>query len=121
MMAGPLDDAAQVELRRALEAQRDHLRREIASLGADPATEDLTFAADAGFADRSHSTEERSRAISLVRAHRSTLRDVELALVRLEDGTYGTCRRCGEPIARERLEALPWAALCIRHAQEAER
>lgn len=120
-MTDPLDDATLGELHRALEGHRDHLREDIGSLGADPDTDDLTFVDDAGFADRSHSTEERSRAISLVRAHRATLRDVERALARIDDRTYGMCERCGEPIAPERLEALPWAALCIRHAQEAGR
>jgi DnaK suppressor protein len=120
-MAGTLDDAALAELRRALEAQRDDLREEIGALGAAPDSDDLTFVDDAGFADRSHSTEERSRAIALVRAHRATLRAVEHALRRIDEGTYGTCERCGEPIAVERLEAIPWAVLCIRHAQEAER
>jgi DnaK suppressor protein len=121
MSATPLDPAALAELRRALETQRDHLRHEIGSMGADPDSDDLTFVDDAGFADRSHSTEERSRAISLVRAHRATLRAVEHALDRAADGTYGTCERCGEPISIERLEAIPWAVLCIRHAKEAER
>ena len=35
------------------------------------------------------------------------------ALARLDDGTYGTCQRCGKPISPARLEALPWAAHCI--------
>ena len=35
------------------------------------------------------------------------------ALARLDDGTFGTCVRCGRPIAPDRLEALPWAARCI--------
>ena len=38
---------------------------------------------------------------------------VDEALARIEDGTFGICVRCGEPIAAERLEALPWAARCI--------
>jgi DnaK suppressor protein len=38
---------------------------------------------------------------------------VEEALQRLDAGTFGTCVRCGRPIAEERLEALPWAARCI--------
>jgi len=38
---------------------------------------------------------------------------VEEALARLEAGTFGTCVRCGGPIASDRLEALPWAARCI--------
>ena len=46
--------------------------------------------------------------------------EVEAALVRIEDGTYGTCAVCGKPIAKERLEAVPWATLCIddKRAQE---
>ena len=40
------------------------------------------------------------------------LKAIEAALVRIEDGTYGTCVRCGEPISEERLEAVPHAALC---------
>jgi DnaK suppressor protein len=38
---------------------------------------------------------------------------VDEALGRLDDGTFGMCVRCGQPIAPERLEALPWAARCI--------
>jgi DnaK suppressor protein len=121
MSAEPLDGAALARFGRALERQRDDLRTEIASLGADPDTDDVTFVDDAGFADRSHSTEERSRAIALVGAHRSTLRSVERALARIEAGVYGACERCGEAIAIERLEAIPWATLCIRHAHEATR
>jgi len=42
-----------------------------------------------------------------------TLAQIDRALARLEDGTYGTCERCGKPIAEERLRARPWATLCI--------
>lgn len=45
---------------------------------------------------------------------------VRRALARIEDGTYGTCVRCGGDIARERLEARPEAALCIDCARQAE-
>lgn len=46
--------------------------------------------------------------------------EVEAALQRIEDGTYGTCVACDKPIAEERLEAVPWATLCIddKRAQE---
>ena len=118
-MGERLDDRALASLRDQLERHRDHLREEIRSQGADPDGEDVMFADDAGFADRSHSTEERSRVISVVRALRSNLHDVDRALGKTEEGTYGTCERCGRPIARERLEALPWASSCIDHAQGA--
>ncbi|MFM7044127.1 MAG: TraR/DksA family transcriptional regulator [Ilumatobacteraceae bacterium] len=41
---------------------------------------------------------------------------VEVALQRLDDGTYGTCEKCEQPIADERLEAVPWASRCVRCA-----
>ena len=42
-----------------------------------------------------------------------TRSDVLRALEKLEDGTYGACDVCGEPIPKGRLEALPWAVLCV--------
>ena len=107
-------DGSELErLRTVLLAQRAQARREIEELGADPSADEVVFVSDAGFSDRSHSTEERSRLIALVESHRSNLRDVEAALARMDGGTYGICVRCGNPISPERLEALPWAALCI--------
>lgn len=111
-------DEATMRRRTALEEQRTHLRAEIMSQGADPESDEVTFSADSGFADRSHNTEERSRLISVASALRSNLRDVDRALAKIHAGTYGACERCGDPIATERLDALPWAMLCIRCKQE---
>ncbi len=116
-----MDPSTLSSLRQELLGQRNHLRDEIQAQGADPDSDDVTFVDDAGFADRSHSTEERSRLISVVRALRSNLLDVERALAKMEAGTYGICERCGGEISTERLEALPWAVLCIDHAQRADR
>jgi len=41
------------------------------------------------------------------------LAEVEAALVRVAEGTYGVCQVCNRPIAAERLEAIPWAATCV--------
>lgn len=112
-MRGVLDKATSAGLRAGLEEQRDNLRREIEEQGADPGSDEVAFADDAGFSDRSHSAEERSRLISIVKALRSNLRDVGRALGKMDSGTYGTCERCGQPIAIERLVALPWALLCM--------
>lgn len=46
-----------------------------------------------------------------------TVKLINKALARIEQGTYGTCERCGEPIAEARLEALPYATTCIKCAQ----
>ena len=42
-----------------------------------------------------------------------TLAEIDAALRRIDEGTYGTCEFCGEPIGAGRLRALPWARLCI--------
>jgi DnaK suppressor protein len=107
-------DAAKLErLGTQLSEQRSDLRREIGDYGADPESDEVSFEADAGFSDRSHSTEERARVIAVVRALRSNLHDVDRALAKIAAGTYGTCERCGQPIGEERLDAIPWALLCI--------
>ena len=49
------------------------------------------------------------------------LKAIDAALGRIEDGTYGMCVSCGKPIPEERLEAMPWADLCIDCKSEQER
>lgn len=102
-----------VELRTALEEQRDNLRKEIEEQGGDPDSDDAEIDVERGFADSAHATVERARTLSVMKALRANLRWVNRALKKMELGTYGICERCGQPIAVERLEALPWAILCI--------
>lgn len=64
---------------------------------------------------------EWSRLTGLAQAARSKLEQVTAALDRLDDGTYGTCARCGEPIPAGRLEARPFAAHCVSCAERLER
>ncbi|MFM7719435.1 MAG: TraR/DksA family transcriptional regulator [Actinomycetota bacterium] len=97
----------------ALLEQRANLRKEIEALGGDPDSDDAAIDVERGFADSAHSTAERARALSVMRALRSNLRWVGRALRKIELGTYGTCESCGAAISEERLEALPWAILCI--------
>ena len=99
--------------RATLEQQRDLLRRELADLGADPDRDEVSIEADAGFADRSHSTEERGRVLAMAGSLRANLREVERSLQKIDEGTDGRCDRCGGPIGEDRLEAIPWAVLCI--------
>ena len=56
---------------------------------------------------------ERIAQVSAAKSLDAKLRDVERALAKLDEGSYGTCDRCGEAIARERLEAIPWAVRCV--------
>lgn len=99
--------------RDALLEQQESLRREITALGGDPDSDATEIDVERGFADSAHSTAERARAIAVLRALRSNLVWVRRALRKMETGTYGTCESCGGAIADERLDALPWAALCI--------
>lgn len=61
---------------------------------------------------------ERELAIRNLDRESNLLREVRAAFARLHDGTYGTCQRCEEEIGQRRLDAVPWAAYCIR-CQEA--
>lgn len=51
-------------------------------------------------------------------AERDLLDNIEAALVRIDQGSYGTCERCGREISEQRLDALPFAARCVLCAQE---
>ena len=59
---------------------------------------------------------EQGEAEALANSLKETLAEVEQALAKLEDGTYGRCENCGEPIAPARLEAKPGARFCINCA-----
>jgi DnaK suppressor protein len=114
----PLQQGDVDRLRAGLEEHSASLRKEISQQGVDPDSEELHVSLERGFADTARSTDERARVIALVKELRSNLRDVEHALTKMERGTYGECERCHEPISLERLEALPWARLCISCKQK---
>ena len=48
------------------------------------------------------------------------LTEVQQALERIDNGTYGTCVVCGQPIPEKRLEAIPWAARCVKDEEQLE-
>lgn len=108
-----IDDQTMIELRRSLEEHLENLRKEIVELGGNPDSDDAEIDVERGFADSAHSTAERARTLSVMKALRSNLREVNRALTKMDLGTYGVCESCGKPISLERLEALPWAILCI--------
>lgn len=76
---------------------------------------------DSDEADAAVSTDLRERAMWLAQDTRQRLDLIEQALQRLEDGTYGRCLVCGGSINPQRLEALPYATLCIRCQQQIDR
>lgn len=64
---------------------------------------------------------ERELAIRNLDRESHLLRQVRAALQRMEDGTYGTCLHCEEEISIKRLNAVPWAAYCIKCQEMADR
>jgi RNA polymerase-binding transcription factor len=105
-------DAIRRSLRERL-ASLDAELRELTAVPRDPA-------AAVGFGKRigEGTTEAIDRLTKVGTAEQlAAMRaDVERALGKLDDGTYGLCDRCGALIAEERLEARPWSVLCVRCA-----
>ena len=72
-------------------------------------------------ADVGTETFHREADLSILEQVQAELADVEHALQRLDDGTYGTCEACGKPIDDGRLEAIPAARFCLDDQARAER
>jgi RNA polymerase-binding transcription factor DksA len=71
-------------------------------------------------ADMGTETFEREKDLSILESIEGELADVEHALRRLDEGTYGTCEACGRPIDEDRLQALPATRLCREDQERAE-
>ncbi|MHB8840164.1 MAG: TraR/DksA family transcriptional regulator [Candidatus Aquicultor sp.] len=71
--------------------------------------------------DLGTATYSREQDLSLGLNTRDLMAKVDEALKRIDEGTYGFCRVCGRPIERERLEALPYADLCIEDKKKEEK
>jgi RNA polymerase-binding protein DksA len=104
--------------RRILLEERDRVLRAIENLhnetpgSLEEATgEESSF--DNHLGDTATVTYDREMDYTLEENSESVLSAIDAALRRIEDGTYGTCQRCGKAISPERLEALPYAELCI--------
>ena len=107
----PSDPTVTADLQATLEQERQALRAQLAELGFGDGGSGLEY--DGNFADSSQVTAERGEAEALAHTLQETLSDVERALVKIADGTFGICESCGKEIAAARLEAMPAARLCI--------
>jgi RNA polymerase-binding protein DksA len=107
-----MDETTGADPRAALEAERARLREEIAATIQAPGQ--MTYGSQAAAATQVF---EQQRDLALRDRAVAQLALVEAALVRLDTGKFGTCVRCGKPIAPARLEALPWAEHCIECAR----
>jgi DnaK suppressor protein len=68
------------------------------------------------FAEQAVELENGETLVALDREVSAEIREIELALRRVDDGGYGTCIECGDPIGEQRLAALPYAGMCIECA-----
>lgn len=81
----------------------------------------ITIEKSADQMDEIQSASERDLAIRNVDRESTLLRDVRAALLRIRDGSFGTCIQCDWPINPKRLAAVPWAPLCIECQEAADR
>ena len=80
------------------------LREQGAALGTD-GTQDV--------ADDAANTYARQMLLGMSERERQNLREIDAALDRIDEGSYGICEECSEPISEARLKALPYATLCV--------
>jgi RNA polymerase-binding protein DksA len=106
------------ERQRVLDAIENIHTENPGSIGDE--TEDLSFQDD-HLGDVATATFDREMASTLEENSTHVLAEINAALARIDNGTYGVCQRCGNPIVEERLEALPWATLCIECKRKQER
>ena len=110
---------ALLEERTRVEAAIQNLHDENPGTLAEDAGEETAY--DNHLADTATETYDRELDYSLEENSEHVLAEIDAALNRIEAGTYGTCTNCGKQIPEERLEALPWATLCIDCARDRER
>jgi DnaK suppressor protein len=114
--------------RTELLAERERVEAAIANLREshpgsldDEVEEVAAQSTDSHLGDTATATLGREIDYTLGENSEQVLFEINAALKRIEDGTYGKCAKCGKEIAPERLEAYPWAALCIDDQRLAER
>lgn len=103
-----MSDSTESTVRASLEEERDHLQEQVDAL----AEGDF----DENFADSGQVAAEQGEVQALAASLQEQLDAVEAALAKLDEGTYGLCERCRQPIAAARLEAMPASRFCIDHA-----
>jgi RNA polymerase-binding transcription factor DksA len=108
----------QASARNRLAAEREGTEARLAALRRDFESIVSSSASAAG-ADDEHDPEgsstafDRQHVAALIRQAEEQLAQIARAEQRLDDGSYGTCERCGRPVGAERLAARPAAAMCI--------
>lgn len=109
------------EKRQAVVEALDYLHKENPGSLEEQTGELVSGSADQHMADTATETVDREIDYTLEETDGRLLAAIDAALARIESGTYGICVNCGAQIASERLEAMPWATLCIDCKRKEER
>ncbi len=115
------------EIKKRLLEEREELQRQAAEIeessfggGQSELSGDLA-SFDEEFADAGTATFEREKDLSLTNNIRDLTEQIDHAMELIDQGTYGLCERCGKPIEKARMKALPYATLCVKDKQAEER
>ncbi len=106
------------QFRQLLITERAKLANEIKNIARDASTSPREASGDLSaytvhMADMAADTYERELSMNLVSSEQEILYQIDDALKRLDDGSFGLCQQCNQPIAMSRLKAVPYASLCI--------
>jgi DnaK suppressor protein len=101
--------------KKILETKQDELEQIVRNREA------ITIEKSADALDEVQHASERELAIRNLDRESNLLRNVRLALRRIDDGSFGICLHCEEDISPKRLAAVPWAAYCIQCQEQADR
>jgi DnaK suppressor protein len=110
-----------LDKRTAVVEALDYLHKENPGSLKDETGELVSGSADQHMADTGTETVDREIDYTLEETDGRLLSAIDAALARIDAGTYGICVNCGAQIAPERLEAMPWATLCIDCKRKEER
>jgi DnaK suppressor protein len=116
--AAPLDKFTEAQQKLLLEErevytrQATTLRAEADQLALDRDPGDVQFDEESGQGDSMNVERERDLALSAQAL--ASIEEIDRALEKIVAGTYGVCEKCNENIPKERLKALPYAALCVK-------
>ena len=111
-------------VKQRLEQERAHglaLAGRLRQAEADPVESSELSKVDQHPAELGSETFERELELTTLTIIEGELKDIDDALRRLEEGSYGICEECGKPIDEARLEAVPWARYCVVDQARVER
>ena len=100
-------------LKAAIQKKHSELARAIRS----QSTQLIICEGEHDVVDRMQSINRREETVTFLNTLTRTLADVDAALIAMNEGSYGACLECGEPIASRRLQAIPWASHCLQCQQ----